>query len=117
MTDNKVESKEVAIEVAHKVCPDCKQSLELSSDNFYKMGAGRRYFSTRCKACENARRATKYVKKTHHLTKLETHPEMKDRIQEGLSNGLSISHMARVEGIAPLTITKAIKAGILTRSE
>ena len=102
-------------EATMKMCKGCRRSLVVNDTNFYKMGAGRKYFSARCKPCDKSAQASKYVKKNHHMTKLEGNDELREEAQTMLENGTSYSRIAYILGLAPLTVKKAIDSGILVQ--
>lgn len=104
-------------EIAQKRCKTCETLKDKNTNNFYMMGAGRKYFSSECKQCSNSRRASKYVAAGRHRTKFEINTDLKARAQELLNNDHSPRQVASELNVSVLTVNKAIRMGILTTAE
>lgn len=104
-------------EIAQKRCKTCETLKDKNTNNFYMMGAGRKYFSSECKQCSNSRRASKYVAAGRHRTKFEINTDLKARAQELLNSNISAKDVAKSLKVSILTVNKAIAMNILTVPE
>lgn len=104
-------------EIAQKRCKTCETLKDKNTDNFYMMGAGKRYFSAECKQCGNKRRANAYVPLGRHRTKFEINTDLKTRAQELLNSNISAKDVAKSLKVSILTVNKAIAMNILTVPE
>lgn len=105
------------VEVAQKQCKTCGVSKAKTTENFYMMGAGRRYFSAECKTCCSSRRARAYAPVGRKRTKFEIHAELKEQAQALLNEGDNAKEVARKLDVSVLTVNKALRMGILTAQE
>ena len=105
------------ININLKRCKTCGEHKEKNTDNWYMMGAGRKYFSAECKQCSNSRRSRAYVPAGRKRTKFEMHPDLKERAQEMLNSAYGVKDVANELDVSVLTVKKAITMGLLTVPE
>lgn len=88
-----------------KTCPDCEQTLPLTS--FYKAG---KYWTKRCKKCHNLKRRA--VKKPTGFAKLA--PETQQKIRRCMLSRDRTKDIAKSAGVPYSSLRRWIKGGQIT---
>jgi hypothetical protein len=97
-----------------KTCPDCEETKEKCTENFYRAGKS---WQRRCKPCHNANRKqyrvkSTYVKKGTGFSKLPQ--ETQEAIKLSISNKSTYKKIAQEHGIKYSTLCMWKRTGKLS---